>query len=336
MSAEAFNMENKPIIQLQKLTVGYENNSVLSGITLNLWPGRLTCFMGPNGAGKSTLIKTICQFLPPVKGDIIIDNKSITTWNARDLAKILSVVLTDTLNAGQLTGKELVAAGRYPYTGWSGRLSDEDWSVVDNAMHKTGTTALSDIPFYKMSDGQRQKIMIARALCQETPLIILDEPTAHLDLNNRVAIVSLLRSLAHTENRAILMATHELDLALQMADELWLAETGGSITQGIPEDLVLDGSIDQVFKFKGYDLKTGSVHPQKTGRFVMLKGEGFLYLWTKNALERNGFEIVSDGAPLVEITYEDEERAWHFDNKTCHTIKSLLEVLGTYFKNLSS
>lgn len=323
-------MKNEPIISLQDLSVGYENKMVLSGINLSLSPGKLVCFMGPNGAGKSTLIKTICQFQPQLHGTILIQGKPLREWHQRDLARILSVVLTDTLNAGQMTGRELVASGRYPYTSWSGRLRQEDWKVVDEAMTKTDTRALASIPFYEMSDGQRQKIMISRALCQETPLIVLDEPTAHLDLNNRVAIVSLLRELVHHEQRAVLMATHEIDLALQMADDLWLAETGGTVIEGIPEDLVLNGSIDTIFQFKGYDLKTGSVHPQKSGHFVRLKGEGFLYLWIKNALERNGYEITANDAPSINIDVEN--RKWTFREKEYTTIKDLLADIKEYFE----
>jgi iron complex transport system ATP-binding protein len=322
-------MNSEPIIRLENLTVGYEKKTVLSGINLSLSPGKLVCFMGPNGAGKSTLIKTICQFQPSLKGSIYIQGKPLEQWHQRNLARILSVVLTDTLNAGQMTGRDLVASGRYPYTSWSGRLRQEDWKVVDEAMTKTDTRALASIPFYEMSDGQRQKIMITRALCQETPLIVLDEPTAHLDLNNRVAIVSLLRELVHHEQRAVLMATHEIDLALQMADELWLAETGGTIIEGIPEDLVLNGSIDAIFQFKGYDLKTGSVHPLKSGRFVKLKGGGFLYLWIKNALERNGYEISTKDAP--EIVIDEENKTWKFENTVYNTVKDLLGGIEGYF-----
>jgi iron complex transport system ATP-binding protein len=135
-------------------------------------------------------------------------------------------------------------------------------------------------------------VMIARALAQDTPIVLLDEPTAHLDLNNRVEIMKLLRHLARTTNKAILVATHELDLALQLADWIWLTGRNKKMLTGIPEDLVLNGSFDQIFEFKGFDLKTGKVqHEAHTGRTVQLTGEGPEYLWTKNALERNGFQV---------------------------------------------
>lgn len=324
-------MKTTPIISLEELTVGYPDKTVLSGINMRLSAGKLVCFMGPNGAGKSTLLRTMCQLMPPLAGSIRIQGKPLQEWSRQELARHLSVVLTDRLNAGQLTGREMVAAGRYPYTNWSGRLSREDWLVVDQAMEKTGTSQLSERPFYEMSDGQRQKIMITRALCQETPVIILDEPTAHLDLNNRVAIVNLLKELAHNEQRAILMATHELDLALQLADELWLAETGGSVLEGIPEDLVLDGSLDRVFEFKGYDLKTGSVHPNKSGRKVSLAGEGYMYLWTKNALERNGYEIVANTEPQIRVAERGQDAPWTLQDNSFRTVRDLLSDLDAFF-----
>ncbi len=325
-------MNTASVISLKNLAVGYENKTVLNEINLDLRAGELICFMGPNGAGKTTLIRTICRFMSPLSGNILMEGKPLNDWDRQSLARKLSVVLTDRLNAGQLTGRELVAAGRYPYTGWSGRLSADDWSAVDLAMEKTSTLSLASRPYYKMSDGQRQKIMITRALCQETPLIILDEPTAHLDLNNRVAIVSLLRQLAHEENRAVLMATHELDLALQMADELWLAQTGGSVLRGIPEDLVLDGSLDRVFEFKGYDLKTGSVHPLRSGRQVALEGEGYMYLWTKNALERNGYEIIPGSPVAIRVAGRESDMPWRLQDRKFGSVRDLLTALDQAFQ----
>ncbi len=324
-------MSNSPVISLTNLTVGYDDKPVLSDITLNLEPGKLVCFMGPNGAGKSTLIRSICQFQPTLEGSILIEGRDIRDCTRQELAKKISVVLTDRLNAGQLTGREIISAGRYPYTGWSGRLQQEDWNMVESAMEKTGTRHLADRPFYEMSDGQRQKVMIARALCQHTPVIILDEPTAHLDLNNRVAIVTLLRQLAQQEKRAVLMATHELDLALQLADELWLAEPGKGILRGVPEDLVLNGLLDRVFQFKGYDLKTGSVIASKTGRKVALHGEDFLYLWTKNALERNGYELDHDSPVTISVA-SDPEPEWEMKGRNYETLASLLQALDAHFK----
>src|SRR5258708_963006 len=163
----------------------------------------------------------------------------------------------------------------------------------------------------ELSDGQLQLAMIARAIAQETSILLLDEPTAHLDLNNRVEIMKLLLNLARKKNKAIVVATHQLDLALQMADNIWLATPNRKIKTGIPEDLVLDGSFDEIFKFKGFDLKTGKIQHQSFRNIpVNLKGEGYEFLWTKNALEREGFLISDDETISILIDNNNKSTVW--------------------------
>ncbi|MCA6074132.1 ABC transporter ATP-binding protein [Fulvivirga sedimenti] len=326
-------MNKTPIISARDLQIGYGEQVVLSDIGINLREGQLTCFMGPNGSGKSTLLRTICGLQPPLKGDVCYQGKSISTIRRQDRAFMYSVVLTDRLTSDYMTGRELVATGRLPHTGWHGLLSEEDNQKVDHALEITGTTHLADKWLFRLSDGQRQKLMIARALCQETPIIILDEPTAHLDLNNRVSIVNLLRNLAHEHNRSVLMATHELDLALQLADRLWLAEPGKSVLEGIPEDLVLDGRLDQVFQFKGYDLKSGQVETKKTGREVRLTGSGSLYLWTKNALERNGYEVNQLAELLINVPQSPNNLRWELNNKHYESLEEVIHALTDIFNS---
>jgi iron complex transport system ATP-binding protein len=316
------------IISTENLDIGYGSRRVLGNINLQLQPGKLTCFMGPNGSGKTTLLRTICGFQPPLSGKVLLDETDIHTFTRKKQAAIYSVVLTDRIQSDYMKGRELVATGRLPHTGWHGLLSDEDKSAIDNALELTSTKELADKWLYQLSDGQRQKLMIARALCQETPVIILDEPTAHLDLNNRVNIVNLLRNLAHEHGRTILMATHELDLALQMADRLWLAESGKSVLEGIPEDLVLDGRLDKVFQFKGYDLKSGQVETPKSGRTVRLEGKGSVFLWTKNALERNGYTLTDSGGPVVKIQQKENQYAWELKGQVSTNLEDLIEVLS--------
>ncbi len=324
-------MSSTPIISARNLQIGYDNQVVLSDIEIQLNPRQLTCFMGPNGSGKSTLLRTICGLQPPLKGDVFYHDKSVSTIKRQERAQMYSVVLTDRLTSDYMTGRELVATGRLPYTGWLGKLSSEDQSKIDHALEITETQSLANKWLFHLSDGQRQKLMIARALCQETPVIILDEPTAHLDLNNRVAIVNLLRNLAHDHDRSVLMATHELDLALQLADRLWLAEPGKSVLEGIPEDLVLDGRLDQVFQFKGYDLKSGHVETKKTGRVVRLSGEGPLYLWTKNALERNGYEIDNQATLHIVVPKSTDDLRWELDGNFYENLEKLIGSLSSAF-----
>ena len=272
--------------------------------------------MGPNGAGKSTLIRTLARLQKPLAGTL-----SDTT------EKSIALVLTDRITSISMSVYELITFGRYPYLGWNITLSPEDKQIVDEAIRDVRIQHLVDKKINELSDGQLQMAMIARALAQRTPILLLDEPTAHLDLNNRLEIMNLLRTLARTQHKAILVATHELDLALQTADLIWLATPEKKIKIGIPEDLVLDGSLDEVFQFKGFDLKTGKInHEPHQGISIALVGSGHELLWTKNALERNGFEISENGKIKV-IIESDKSLVWKIGDKEFHSLKELLGVL---------
>jgi iron complex transport system ATP-binding protein len=287
------------------LTVGYINqkreNRLFEDLNLSLRGGQMICFMGPNGAGKSSLLRTLSGLQKPLTGEIKLYPPEI-----QDNARQIAVVLTDRINALNLTVEEIVTFGRYPYLGWDIRLTDLDKKIVQESIEKIHLQPLLDKKLYELSDGQLQMVMIARALAQDTRIILLDEPTAHLDLNNRVEIMNLLRDLSRTTHKAILLATHELDLALQTADLIWLTGRTRNILSGLPEDLILDGSFDEIFEFKGFDLKTGKVrhHPFR-GIHIQLSGEGASYLWTKNALERNGFSVTKEKQDISITLVED-------------------------------
>jgi iron complex transport system ATP-binding protein len=315
-------------LKTYNLDIGYNSTPVLSDIDVALHRGNLVCFMGPNGSGKSTLLRTICGFQSALRGEVQVEGKPISALSRQARAQLFSVVLTDKMQSEYMTGRELVTLGRLPYTNWLGRISSADKQAIDDALEVTGANEFSSRWIYELSDGQRQKLFIARALAQQTPFIILDEPTAHLDLNNRVAIINLLRTLAHDHDRTILMATHELDLALQRADELWLADPHNTVIRGMPEDLVLNGEIDRVFQFKGYDLKSGQVTPPKADLFVNLEGSGAIYLWTKNALERNGIGIDpnSDISVLTPAKSEDSLH-WKTRDTTVGSLEELIRLL---------
>jgi iron complex transport system ATP-binding protein len=294
------------------LTVGYGVLQLFKDLDLQLEPAKLVCFMGPNGCGKSTLIKTLAGLLSPLSG----------TAPKKD-EKNVAVVLTDRIQSQHMTVQELITFGRYPYLGWDLALSEADKKIVEASIDRVRVGHLVDKKINELSDGQMQMVMIARALAQDTPVLLLDEPTAHLDLNNRLEIMNLLRLLAKEKRKAILLATHELDLALQTADVIWLA-TGHTIKKGIPEDLVLDGSFDRVFQFKGYDLKTGKVQHEvfRKKRFSVI-GDGPVLLWTKNFLERNGFEV-SENGEAIEIHIS----GWIYQGTTFRNLETLLDKIS--------
>lgn len=272
-------------MKTKDLSIGYEVGSIdhilFEDLNLELTSGELVCFMGPNGIGKSTLIRTLAGLQKPIAG-------AITAMDPHSIG----LVLTDKLSASNMTVYDLVSYGRYPFLGWSLTLQSNDKKLIEQAIEQVHIQHLIDKKIFELSDGQLQMALIAKALAQDTPIMLLDEPTAHLDLNNRVEIMNLLRKISRTQQKAILIATHELDLALQTSDKIWLATDDKRIKSGIPEDLVLDGSFDNVFQFKGFDLKTGKVHHEAFRNIsVQLIGEGYEFLWTKNALERCGYSI---------------------------------------------
>lgn len=207
-------------ITTNRLTVGYRGHRVVEDISLSLPCGRLVCLLGPNGAGKSTLLRTLCGFQPPIEGTVTISGSDITTMSAAEVARLVSVVLTDRPLTPSLTAREMVGMGRAPYTGFWGRLSDDDRRLVSEAMQTVGIDSLATRRMGQLSDGERQKVMIAKALAQHTPVIVLDEPTAFLDYPSKVAVMKTLARLAHDEGKTILMSTHDLELAAQLGDEL--------------------------------------------------------------------------------------------------------------------
>lgn len=315
------------------LNIGYTNhhqeNRLFENLNLSLYGGQMICFMGPNGIGKSSLLRTLAGLQKPLSGKIGI----YTPLGSDHYARQIAVVLTDRVNALNLTVEEIVTFGRYPYLGWNIRLNDTDKKIINASIEQIQLQHLLHKKLYELSDGQLQMVMIARALAQDTPIILLDEPTAHLDLNNRVEIMNLLRKLCRTTHKAILLATHELDLALQTADLIWLTGKNKNILTGLPEDLVLNGSFDEIFEFKGFDLKTGRVQHQPFRQIkIQLSGEGAEYLWTKNALERNGFEITQDDAKISIIILQDSgSLRWiikknNLENQA-NSIESLMKLL---------
>lgn len=301
------------VFETKGLTVGYNNVHLFEDLDLQLNTGELTCFMGPNGCGKSTLIRTLAWLQQPIAGTLPPKNE-----------KQVAVVLTDRIQSQHMTVHELVAYGRYPYLGWDLSLSQTDRDMIRSAIDLVRVGHLLDKKVNELSDGQMQMAMIARALAQDTSVLLLDEPTAHLDLNNRLEIMNLLRKLAHEKNKSILLATHELDLALQTADTVWLAK-GKKLKKGIPEDLVLDGSFDEVFQFKGYDLKTGKVqHEAYRQKSISIVGDGPVLLWTKNALERNGFSVEDSSGTVVKIA----DGTWTIEAQSFNCLHDLIRFLN--------
>ena len=215
------------IISLSQLSVGYSSSHpVISDISVELHSGQLVCLIGENGIGKSTLLKTLTGFLPKLKGRLLLDNRDIESFSQQELARQVSIVLTQKPDVQNLTIEEIIGLGRSPYTGFFGRLRAEDRLVVDDAIAAMGIEKLRGRMIQTLSDGERQKVMIAKALAQETPVILLDEPTAFLDFPSKVDTFQSLRNMAHERDKLILLSTHDLDLAVRFADSLLEVKKG--------------------------------------------------------------------------------------------------------------
>ena len=212
------------MLNTSKLSIGYGTKTLLAGLNLQLHKGELVCLIGRNGCGKSTLIRTLAMLQPAQSGEVFIDGKSIKKLSAQERAKLVSVVLTERTDTGMMHVGELVALGRYPHTDLFGKLTAEDEQIIDSALEAVSLADKKQNLVAELSDGERQKAMIAKAVTQDAPIIILDEPTSHLDVPNRIEIMSLMRRLAKEMNKAVLLSTHEPDLALQNADRLWLMD----------------------------------------------------------------------------------------------------------------
>lgn len=319
-------------IQLSDVTTGYRGNPVTRDINAFLQAGELTCLLGPNGAGKSTLLKTLSAFIPPLAGEITIDGVSIRRLNSSMLARNIAVVLTRRPSTMNMTVEELVSMGRSPYTSFFGGLSKSDRKVVDDSIRLVGIDNLRSRNLNTLSDGERQKALIAKALAQQTQIVFLDEPTAFLDYPSKVEIMKLLYSIARRENKTIFMSTHDLELALQIADKIWLLDKERGLEIGIPEDLAYRGLLGDYFQRGGlkFNYSTGLFeieHESKAS--VRLSGEGKLHSMVKNALKRNGFYTDDTGlGPRIEIiTGEDGEELILCDGIALTSIESLVTIL---------
>lgn len=208
-------------MKLTDLSIGYDRSVIISGINEELMPGNFTCLLGRNGTGKSTLLKTLAGIIPAMAGEITIDGKRISDFSRQELAKRISLVLTHVPELPNTTLRELVSYGRLPYSSWLGKLSPDDLNVADTAIENLGITALAQRKICELSDGERQKAMIARALAQGTDYLLLDEPSAFLDYESKQELMSLLVRLAHEEHKTILLSTHDQELAMKNADHIW-------------------------------------------------------------------------------------------------------------------
>jgi iron complex transport system ATP-binding protein len=307
-----------PALRTRDLAVGYRNRrqrkAVLERVNLRVEPGELVCLLGPNGIGKSTLMRTLARMQPALWGSVELGGTALESLSASDLARRVGVVLTERIAVESLRVEQLVALGRYPHSGWLGRLSDHDHQVVSWAIGAVGANHLAGRDFARMSDGERQRVMVARALAQEPVLLLLDEPTAFLDVPSRVDLMGLLRQLTRGRSLAVIVSTHDLELALRTADVVWLLLPGGDIVTGAPEDVVLSGGMATAFE--GRQIR---FHPEdRSFRWLTgdrgtaaVLGDGLPAAMARAVLEREGYGLVAEPVMAESLSVTVSEAGWH-------------------------
>ncbi len=327
--------ERKPVIETTQLSIGYplkggRRKVVHEELNVQLHAGEVTCLLGLNGAGKSTLLRTLCGFQAPLAGEIRLMGKPLSAYSQTNFALTVGVVLTEKTNAGGITVYELVSLGRHPYTGFFGQLKKQDRIIIEQSLEAVGIAHKAHNYVSELSDGERQKAMIAKALAQQCPIILLDEPTAFLDVTSRIETMVLLRRLAVEQQKAILLSTHDMEAAIQMGDCLWLLEKGRPMACGTPEDLILSGAFGSFFGKEGiiFDVTTGKLNTEAPVTPVGVEGDFTVAYWVGNALVRNGYRPVSPEKGVLQIHCPEANRLIvTFPNGEQQTFDSVAAVI---------
>ena len=269
----------KHYFETKDLSVGYNGSSLIHDINIGIEKGKILTLIGPNGAGKSTILKTITKHLASIKGTVSVGRNEISQWTPKEMAKQVAVVLTDRIRPELMTCAEVVAMGRYPYTNHFGMLTPEDKAVVDESLAMVRALDLSERPFSDISDGQRQRIMLARAICQQPEIIVLDEPTSYLDIRHKIELLDILRRMAAEKNVAVVMSLHELDLAAKVSDQIICVKGDHIELFGTPEQVFTDERINRLYELESGSFNTllGSVEltaPHGEAKTFVLAGAG--------------------------------------------------------------
>ncbi|MCP4313497.1 MAG: ABC transporter ATP-binding protein [Bacteroidetes bacterium] len=321
------------MISLENISIGYHRNQpLLSHINLSAGEGEMVALVGRNGTGKSTLLRSLLGLLPLLGGECSLSGVSLGQMDHRSRAKAVSYVSSQVAGLPSLTVRELVSLGRMPHTGWIGRLRKEDLELVEHTIREVGMERYMERSLDQLSDGERQRVMIARALVQDTPHVVLDEPAAYLDIPNKYELVRLL-SLFRDRGKTIIYSTHDLETALMCADKFWVIRAD-SIHEGSPEDLGLSGLFDQLFDSSGiaFDMKSGRFVYSRTerGRVALSGGPEEVVAWTRHALERIGFAVGQGEQPLSIEVLDGEKAEWKIKGPGSETILGSLYKLARF------
>ncbi len=331
------------VLSVSNLAVGYKEkhkpaNILLDNMKFSIYPRDFVCLIGSNGCGKSTLLRTIAGIQKPLKGEIFIGGKKIVSLDRHELSKEISIVLTENFGIGNAPIRSIVGLGRYPHNNWLGVLSNEDIKIIENALQVTGLFSYENKNMLELSDGIRQKVMIARALAQDTPIILLDEPTAFLDAPSKLEIIHMLRNMAKQFNKAVILSTHDLDLALQSADMIMLITKDQKIEIDTPEDLVLNGHFEDAFNKEDvkFSIQQGIFKMNSHVKIrLRINGDKTRSFWTERALARIGIAVHHeddyDGA--VDIVSDIGKVEWRLN---CNSQKKIFYSVGELLRHFKT
>ncbi|MFN2336329.1 MAG: ABC transporter ATP-binding protein [Bacteroidales bacterium] len=323
------------IAETTDLAIGYLTrrsiNTLMQHISLQAHKGELVALIGRNGTGKSTLLRTLVGLQPALGGKILLQGKELSTIGSSLLPRMVSFTSTEPMAIHNIRVRDVIALGRFPFTNWIGTITPDDEEAVNKALEATGLTQLSGRSIDNISDGERQRTLIARSLAQDTGLLVMDEPTAFLDLPSRYSIVSLLRQLTRQRDKCVIYSTHDLDTAINEADRIWLM-TGEGIAEGAPEDLILNGAVAKAFEspllsFSSSEGTFSFIRGRQTG--VALEGKGMAVRMTEKALGRCGYRTDPEALLKVRVSETSDGTEWIVSDgqKTEHFL-SLYDLLS--------
>ncbi|HKK42857.1 MAG TPA: ABC transporter ATP-binding protein [Bacteroidales bacterium] len=307
------------ILNISGLEIGYitgrKKQSLLYPVSARAGRGEIIAVIGRNGAGKSTLLRTLAGLQPGLGGHIDFRQRPLSGYTRKELARNVGYVSTEPVRVANMTAWDLVALGRFPYTNWIGRIGGEDSRMIEESLEQTSMINEKDKYLSEMSDGERQKVMIARMLAQDADLMILDEPSAFLDAGSRYEILNILHRLSSARGKTVIYSTHDLQMALSQSDKIWLI-AGGKLKEGSPEDLMIDGSLSELFESPEVHFNpadgTFSIREKIKGH-ICIEGEGIVKYWTAKAIKRAGFSVTGKkGFPTVRVP-NDDQCIWYYD-----------------------
>lgn len=289
--------DRKEILSFESLLIGYISGTkrkiLMPQLRARALKGELIALIGENGIGKSTLLRTISGLQVAIEGSILIEGKSLNSYSRLDFAQHVGYISTEPVKVSNMKVFDLVALGRFPYTDWLGKLTGNDQVIIEDSIAKVGMEAFRNTYITELSDGERQRVMIARVLAQDTEIMVMDEPTAYLDIRSKYEIIHLLHDLSRIRNKTVIFSTHDLNVAVSEADKVWLM-LNNSFKEGAPEDSIISGDFNDLFKDSPvrFNQTDGSFTFRNEFKgTINLEGEGICRLWTEKALNRTGFSL---------------------------------------------